>query len=332
MSSLAKSTAAPELVRVTEQHISLAKYCLLFRGIDEHSLKRLPDLCEVVKLLPGDVLMSMGQTNDYLYLILDGELKVQTSQKEHHHHLLLQAGECVGELSLVDGKPVSAMVSAVTDSQLLRLDQQALWSLIEGCHSIARNLFYILSGRLRDINKVVNEAIEQRAYFEKAAYLDSLTGIHNRRWLDKALPRELQRCQKNNEHLTFAFVDIDHFKKFNDQHGHLAGDIALRAVAQALVKTLRPTDLLARYGGEEFAVLFPGADIAVAISIAERIRANISQLQLKNYDGADLPSISLSIGVSKKGDNESLEVFVARADKALYLAKDRGRDQVVSLE
>ena len=319
----------PKLHSVSEHHAQLAKHCLLFRGIDTQTLGRLPDACQVIKLVPGEILMSMGQTNEYLYLVLDGELKVQTSEKEHHHYILLQAGECVGELSLVDGKRVSAIVSAVTDSQLLRIGQEALWSLIEGCHAIARNLFYILSGRLRDVNKVVNEAIEQRAYFEKAAYLDSLTGIHNRRWLDKALPREVLRCQKNNEALTCAFVDMDYFKKFNDEHGHLAGDIALRSVAQALVRTLRPTDLLARYGGEEFAILFPGADTNVAVAIAERIRKIISELKLKNYDGNALPSVSLSIGLARKNSQESLESFIGRADKALYEAKNNGRNQVV---
>lgn len=321
----------PTFYPVSDKHINLAKHCLLFRGVDEHTLSRLPDTCDLIKLSSGDVLMEFGQANDSLYLILGGELKVQTSETEHYHYLALQTGECVGELSLVDGKPVSAIVSAVTDSELLRIKHEALWLLIESSHSIARNLFYILSGRLREINKVVNETLEQRAYFEKAAYLDALTGVHNRRWLDKAFPREMGRCEKNNEPLSLTLIDIDHFKQFNDTHGHLAGDIALRAIAQALVRTLRPTDLLARYGGEEFAILFPGADEAVAVSIVERIRKIVFNLTIKNYDGRELPGITLSLGVATKGADEELEMFIRRADKALYQAKRGGRDQVVSV-
>ncbi|MBN1378867.1 MAG: GGDEF domain-containing protein [Gammaproteobacteria bacterium] len=317
---------------VSEAHLELAKHCLLFRSVDMETLQRIPDFCDVVKLAPGDILISLGQQNDKLYLVLDGEIRIQTGVAEHHHYVTLQAGECVGEMSLIDGNPASAIVSAVTDSQLLRIQQDALWSLIENSHSIARNLLHILSGRLRSNNVAMNEALEQRAYFEKAAYLDSLTGVHNRRWLNKAFPRELERCQTNNEPLSFAFVDIDHFKNFNDSYGHLAGDIALRAIAQALTKALRPTDLLARFGGEEFAIVFPRADATVAITVAERLRTAVSQLSLRSYDGSSLPTISLSAGLATMSDSDDVESLIARADKALYEAKNSGRDQVVASE
>lgn len=316
---------------VSESHLDLAKHCLLFRGVDEELLSRLPEFCDVVKLAPGDILISLGQQNDKLYLILDGEIRIQTGAAEHHHYVTLQAGECVGEMSLIDGNPASAVVSTVTDSQILRIKQEALWSLIDNSHSIARNLLHILSGRLRDNNVAMNEALEQRAYFEKAAYLDSLTGVHNRRWLSKAFPRELERCRSNNEPLSFAFVDIDHFKQFNDESGHLAGDIALRAVAQSLTRALRPTDLLARYGGEEFAIVFPRADTKVAMFVAERLRKAVSELGLKSYDGTDLPKITLSAGLASMCDEDNIETLIARADKALYRAKDSGRNQVISV-
>lgn len=326
-----KSVEKPiKISPVTDKHIQLAKHCLLFREIDEATLGRLPTVCEIIELQADEILMSLGQTNDYLYLVLEGELEIHTSNSKHHHHVKLRSGECVGEMSLLDGKPVSAAVSAAKESTLLRIGQKELWTLIDNSHSIARNLFYILSRRLRDVNKAVNAAIEQSAYFEKAAYLDSLTSIHNRRWLDKALQREVERCQKNSEPLSFAFVDIDYFKKFNDEYGHLAGDIALRTVAQALVEMLRPTDLLARYGGEEFAILFPAADIDVAASIAKRVCSAIAELELKNYDGKPLSTVTLSIGLTSMRENEAIEVFVDRADKALYQAKQKGRNRVIS--
>ena len=315
-----------------QTHIDLAKHCLLFRGVDPDTLHRIPDFCDVVKLVPGDVLISLGQHNDMLYLVLDGEIRIQTGAEEHHHYVTLQAGECVGEMSLIDGDPASAIVSAVTDSQLLRIRQDALWSLIDNSHTIARNLLHILSGRLRSNNAAMNEALEQRAYFEKAAYLDSLTGVNNRRWLNKAFPRELERCHGNGEPLSFAFVDIDHFKRFNDEYGHLAGDIALRAVAQALTRALRPTDLLARYGGEEFAIVFPRADTTITRVVAERIRDAVSGLSIKSYDGSVLPTITLSAGLATMEDNDSMESLFDRADKALYQAKNTGRDKIVTAE
>ncbi len=328
MSFMPKSVPSSRLA-VTAAHLDLAKHCLLFRDVSAETMAQLPDICSVLALSQGDVLMSLGQSNDRLYLILDGQLGIQTSDTEHHHHITLQAGECVGELSLIDGQAVSAMVSAVSETLLLEIEQKSLWQLIETCHSIARNLLHILSGRLRDNNKAVNEALEQRSYFEKAAYLDSLTGVNNRRWLDKAFPRELSRCRQNKEQLSLAFLDIDHFKQFNDCYGHLAGDIALRAVAQALANSLRPTDLLARYGGEEFAIVFPCSGGVDTLLVAERVRRAVSALKLVNYDGSDLPCVSLSVGLTTLRETDNLEMLIARADKALYEAKEAGRDQVV---
>ncbi|EJN27240.1 diguanylate cyclase (GGDEF) domain-containing protein [Pseudomonas sp. GM78] len=163
------------------------------------------------------------------------------------------------------------------------------------------------------------------------AATDALTGLANRRTLDQTLRHEWFRAQRSGKPLSLLMIDADHFKAFNDRHGHQAGDEALRAVANVLrTHVRRPADLVARYGGEEFSVVLAETDMAGAQQIAERIREAVEQLPL--IDGADSP-ITVSIGISTWNacSDINLEVLMFAADKALYQAKETGRNRVVAL-
>jgi diguanylate cyclase (GGDEF)-like protein len=149
---------------------------------------------------------------------------------------------------------------------------------------------------------------------ERLARTDGLTGVANRRAWDDELPRELARAARSGRELCVALVDLDHFKDYNDRHGHQAGDRQLKAAAAAWQAGLRRTDLLARYGGEEFAVLLPDCGLAAAMEIADRLR------------GAP-PEVTCSLGVACWDGLEDATQLVARADRALYAAKAAGRDR-----
>jgi diguanylate cyclase (GGDEF)-like protein len=148
----------------------------------------------------------------------------------------------------------------------------------------------------------------------RLARTDSLTGVANRRAWDEELPRELARAARSGEQLCLALVDLDHFKAYNDRHGHPAGDRLLRAAAAAWQERLRKTDLLARYGGEEFAVLLPNCGVGDAMEIAERLRTA-------------LPEGTCSIGVASWDRREEAKALVDRADRALYAVKKGGRNR-----
>lgn len=168
----------------------------------------------------------------------------------------------------------------------------------------------------------------QRRQYQVSSYVDGLTGLHNRRWLDDLLPRQVSRAVATGESLSVGMIDIDHFKTFNDTFGHQAGDFVLAAVAECLMKSLRPTDLSARYGGEEFTVVFPQTTADDAVIAANRLREAVSSLKLVTPNGVDLPSITVSIGVAQLMGNESFVELVESADRALYTAKREGRDRV----
>ncbi|NWF12752.1 GGDEF domain-containing protein [Pseudomonas reactans] len=168
----------------------------------------------------------------------------------------------------------------------------------------------------------------ERVLSELAA-TDALTGLANRRILDERLRLEWDRAQRSTEPLTVLMIDVDHFKAFNDRHGHHGGDAALRTVAQVIGTNIRrPADLAARYGGEEFAVVLPVTDAQGAWVIAEHIRSGIEHLPRV---GGDEQPITVSIGMSTwdKRSRQSLEALLLSADQALYEAKHTGRNRIV---
>ncbi len=164
---------------------------------------------------------------------------------------------------------------------------------------------------------------------------DPLTGTRNRRFFDQRLLDEIRRTQRADRPLGFLFLDIDHFKRVNDTHGHQAGDAVLRAVAGSIQQQLRASDVLARYGGEEFAALLPDADLSHAREVAERIRAGIAQQAFQVPDGQEI-GITLSLGVATYYPEDmpqdlptQAQRLVEQADRALYKAKENGRNRVV---
>lgn len=161
---------------------------------------------------------------------------------------------------------------------------------------------------------------------ETLASTDSLTGLANRRRLDQVLRQEWARAQRNRKPLAVLMVDVDHFKAFNQRHGHAGGDHALREVAKTIEACIRrPADLAARYGGEEFQVVLPETDLAGAHWLAERIRASVEAL---TPFADDAHSVTVSIGIGVSGTQHDLARVLGAADEALYRAKAKGRNRV----
>jgi diguanylate cyclase (GGDEF)-like protein len=160
-----------------------------------------------------------------------------------------------------------------------------------------------------------------------AARTDPKTGLLNATAWQREADAEVARAQRTNSPLALLLVDVDHFKRVNDSHGHLIGDEVLRALAAGLRQQVRESDVVGRFGGEEFTVLLPGTDAAGARSIAERLRASAGRLSVAAA-GARI-QVTVSIGVAVLGQHGSdLFELLAAADVALYRAKDAGRDQV----
>ncbi|MHA3092422.1 sensor domain-containing diguanylate cyclase [Acinetobacter brisouii] len=167
---------------------------------------------------------------------------------------------------------------------------------------------------------------------EELLLQDPLTQVANRKALKERLEQEFKRAQRNDRPLSILFIDIDHFKKYNDQYGHLQGDNCLIAVADLLKSMFsRAYDFVARFGGEEFVVILPETRQQDAVLLAERFRQAVNQLEVPVAEQELVPEITVSIGVNTHGQEQfypSIESFVHSADELLYLAKDQGRNQV----
>jgi diguanylate cyclase (GGDEF)-like protein len=160
-----------------------------------------------------------------------------------------------------------------------------------------------------------------------------LTGIPNRRSFSESILREFNRSRRSREPLSLIMCDIDQFKAYNDMYGHDKGDDCLRRVAQSLEKSLqRPGDFCARYGGEEFVIILPNTALDGAKYIAEKIRLAIETMKITHEKSYPLQVITLSLGIATSEATKlvSYEELIKQADKALYKAKEKGRNQVAS--
>ncbi len=169
-----------------------------------------------------------------------------------------------------------------------------------------------------------------REALHRQSVRDPLTGLFNRRYLEESVEREILRARRSGNSLGFVMLDIDHFKRFNDEYGHQAGDLLLKEFAGFVLQSLRGEDIGCRYGGEEFLLLLPGADVEQAAQKAEQIRGSLSRLVL-DFQGRRLPSVTASFGVSAYPDQgDDWETIIGLADGALYQAKADGRNRVVT--
>jgi diguanylate cyclase (GGDEF)-like protein len=195
---------------------------------------------------------------------------------------------------------------------------------------VALILLYSVNSALKERDRL-QEAVTAAFYEADAnAGLDHLTGLANRRSFDKQLSREWQRAYRERLNLSLLMIDVDRFKLYNDHYGHPAGDECLRKVASILAQSaLRATDVVARYGGEEFAILLPGVSLNMATLLAERIRQSIVETHLPHAaDPQCIVTISAGVAGMQPSNDIEMATLVERADRALYEAKDRGRDRV----
>ena len=176
---------------------------------------------------------------------------------------------------------------------------------------------------LRQKNSADSELLKT---LRNATLQDPLTGASNRRHLDQEMPLMYQRCSEENRAFTILMVDLDHFKRVNDQFGHPIGDDVIRSTASILLQSCRGGDLVARFGGEEFALLLPGATGTTAIEVAERIRKRVENYDWQQFH-PDL-KVTCSIGVAEMNQEANATELLNYADQALYQAKEKGRNRV----
>lgn len=191
----------------------------------------------------------------------------------------------------------------------------------------------IFKAKIKAMERIVamkNNLDELNKTLAKVSITDGLTELTNRRGFSSHADKVWRQCQRDNSPISIIMMDIDHFKLFNDNYGHQAGDSCLKQVAQAIAaEAKRPLDLIARYGGEEFIAILPNTNLSAAQNIAESIRVSVESLRIPHFNSSTSDSVTLSLGVSSCADvqHHSLHNLTKSADSALYLSKEQGRNR-----
>ncbi len=186
------------------------------------------------------------------------------------------------------------------------------------------------------LGNMLSVAVKNAGRYERIkalSYTDGMTGLHNYRFFRLRLKEEMSRTRRDESLISLLIIDVDHFKNYNDTLGHPAGDEVLRQVSLILQKSVRDNDIVARYGGEEFAVILPGADKEGALTLAERIREKVATYGFEQEEIQPEGNLTVSIGTATSPDDAVTEEdLIVRADKALYHAKNTGRNRVVDAQ
>ncbi len=325
----------------------------LLAPIPEPELRDLLDACRQIVLPSGEALCREGEEGHAMFVVLSGNLVVSRSGKQV---AVGSPGDCFGEMALIESRERAATLRALDETVVLEIAESGFWKFIAPNPAALMALLRVFSDRSRhDLEALASDNLKLQAYadqvqtanrdlvetrrqledknrlLERLSALDTLTGIANRRRFDDVLRQEWKRAARDGSFLSLLFCDIDQFKLFNDTYGHQAGDDCLVRVAQAMEDTLhRPADLASRYGGEEFVGLLVDTDPEGARLLAERVRARVEALDIEHASSevSDVLTVSLGAATTVPETGMRSEDLVRLADKALYAAKQAGRNRV----
>ena len=259
---------------------------------------------------------------------IDEAVAHQVSQQLHN---VLGSAQKFLATAIADNRTQIEAISNVADRSEIGTDPRLLIETLMNELSKAATRATKLEAQFVEKSRELDMIRESLSQSEVRARTDMLTGLPNRRALEEFFRGAQAEAMEHDQPLSAFLIDIDHFKQFNDMFGHGVGDQVLRLVGKALRDRVRENDLPARYGGEELIAILPGADLDVCAATAERIRGALAECKItRRSTGEALPGITVSIGVGQFQFGESMEDLIDRCDRALYQAKKRGRNCVVT--
>jgi diguanylate cyclase len=301
----------------------------------KYALGSSPDLKRTIDILIGNKRKFDAATNRDLFATYTGsqvvaEEAVLNNASQQLHSVMTSARQFL-DTAIADNRTQMRAISDAADRTEAGVDPRSLVERLVSELAKAAARAVKLEASFGEKTRELDTIRDSLNKSEERAKTDTLTGLPNRRALDEFFRKAQMAAMETGEALGILLIDIDHFKKFNDNYGHVVGDQVLRLVASSLRERVRGIDLPARYGGEELIAVLPGADLATCMAVAERIRRSISERQItRRSTGEIVPGVTVSIGVGQFQFGEAMADLIDRCDRALYLAKKTGRNRVVS--
>jgi diguanylate cyclase len=353
----AESTNSPETNSNVEGLLTLLDW-ITIPGKSQAKLDALKQQLEQRKedVDTGNLLRRIALTISNAYMEIQSELKETESFLKKVTNQLNEITLQIADIEIIENesfsnsvtlnsemeKQIELIKTGVDDAETIEDIKKTIDTRIEVLQSNMDQFISVEQNRKKQSDNHHKELVERLSNMEgeteklrqcieverKKAYNDALTGIPNRMAFDERIDHEFQRWQRYNNKLTLCLVDIDKFKNVNDTYGHKAGDIVLRTIAEKCASKVRKSDFFCRYGGEEFALILPETDLSAAITVAETIRESIEKCSFQY--GEQSVGITISCGLAEVKGKDSLDTVFKRADRALYKAKDSGRNRCIS--
>jgi diguanylate cyclase (GGDEF)-like protein len=294
----------------------------LFKCVSPESIRGLLDACSVRYVEQGEILIRPGQSNQTVYCILDGSLRIQSYSLESIPDAIFGPGENVGEMSVIDQELTMFFVIANEPSRLLCIEEDILWSLVHASHAAACNLLFSMTRRLRHTDDALREDARLELEFHHYGSVDAITGLRNRYWLEQNLERQVQRAHVGGAPLSLILIGVDRFRPFNEKYGVGYGNRVLYSLAHTISAHLRPTEVVARHSESNFLVLLPEKNLEMATAIADRLQKEIMDAVPIMPDGRSKPHPVVSMGITEMQVEDTTETLFQAVEAALFRVRD----------
>jgi len=315
--------------------INFLKSTSMLSSLKMSELHQFAQRLELVRYKKDEVVFHENEDGEELYIIKSGSLSVRISLKDgtYKEISVLKEGEFFGEMAIFDNAPRSATCIANEDCEMLRLQKDDFFHMMQlsshAAINVMKNMLHRTTERLNSSGQVITQMVKWGEDASLRAVTDKLTGVFNRRYLESELDKRFDMATKNGTPLVLVMADMDFFREVNEGYSHEIGDQYIVEVAKVFTGTFRETDIVSRYGGDEFTILLPDTDLEVAMKVNEQVRLNVEKLDfLKHLEGPELhPSVSLGLSCYPE-TCRTLDELKKQADEALYVAKNSGRNRV----
>lgn len=264
------------------------------------------------KLAAGEILLTPGQRNDRLYVVLSGRMSAQINAEDTKPLALFGTGESVGEMSMLDDSPVSAYVIAITDCELLVIEHQEVWSVLNRSLQASHNMLAMMASRIRSSNRRLAESAANAQSYGALNHVNNVTGLYNDKWLADKIGRLILRHSRNQQPSALILLKIENHGMFVAGFGAAGSDQAQHTIAETISLHLRPDDIAVHLAADRYAIFLTRTQSQLAQAVAARLLETLDQMVIGSPSGDAMPALQVSVGVAHPQSDDTLDSLIAR--------------------